>query len=566
MRLAGIALVLAGCSSFDANGIGGDGAVGNNDAAGGCTVTIALTPTMPVVGDHVHAAAVVSGLVGVPTYSWTVDGSASVAYEAPDGSAIGFDVPVPATHEIDLSITGTTSYCAPASTTFDVVDGSGATALYRMRVLPPPGVAAPFEGDILVRAGTSLTRDVPLDPGEDLPGSVTSGAIGVPAYLQFVPASGPPIEAFSAMTTGAFDTHVALATYQVIVVPEIPGLAPRGFAWSPSQQATFAVDAGQPIAGTVTVGGSPLAGAQVQLASSGVPSTIATTAADGSFSVLASFGSGAAVTVSVVPPATSGLARMSASTTLAPPLAIAYSAATPCDLAGATIQRGGVAQPGAQVTIVGGIGTVGTIGGTQASGAVLATVTANGTGVLPSVPVPRAAGLHAIVQIASNDLAVATLDTSACSVSTIAAPAEVANAGTVAAGSAALANARVEATPAGSLALATLVPVDATTGSDGSFMLLLASGATYDVRVADPRGAPFGAIGVSSVPATIALAPPLVISGTISVLGGPGTVTGAAVEVLCASCSGVDAERPIAQAASDAQGHYQLTVADPSSM
>jgi hypothetical protein len=531
-------------------------------------VTIALTPTMPVVGDHVHAAAVVIGLEGVPTYSWIVDGSASTAYEAPDGSAIGFDVPLPATHEIDLAITGATSYCPPTSTTFDVVDGSGATALYRLRVLPPPGVAAPFEGDILVRAGASLTRDVPLDPGEDLLGSVTSvtsGAMGVPAYLQFVPASGPPIEAFSAMT-GAFDTHVALATYQVIVVPEIPGLAPRAFAWSPSQQAAFAVDAGQPIAGTVTAGGSPLAGAQVQLASSGVPSTIATTLADGSFSVLASFGSGAAVTVSVVPPATSGLARMSASTTLALPLAIAYSAATPCDLAGATIQRGGVALPGAQVTIVGGIGAVGTIGGAQGSGAVLATATANGSGVLPSVPVPRAAGLHAVVQIASNDLAVAALDTSTCSVSSIAAPAELANAGTVAVGSAALANARVEATPAGPLALATLVPVDAMTGSDGSFAMLLASGAAYDVRVADPRGAPFEALGVSSMPAAIALGPPLVISGTVSVLGGPGTVTGAAVEVLCGSCSGVDAERPIAQAASDAQGHYQLTVADPSSM
>jgi hypothetical protein len=299
----------------------------------------------------------------------------------------------------------------------------------------------------------------------------------------------------------------------------------------------------------------------VQLVSGGVPSTVATTDSGGNFSVLASFGSGASTTVSVVPPATSGLARMSATVTLGSSVPIAYASATPCDLAGATIQRGGVGQAGAQVTIVGGVASPGTIAGTAATGTVIASATANASGVLPSLPVPNATGLSAVVQIAPNDLAVVAV---ACGVSTITAPAEVGNAGGVTTNSAALANARVEATPAGALALATLVPIDATTGSDGSFAMQLASGATYDVRVADPRGAPFEALGVSSVPASIALGKPLVISGTISV--GPTDLAGAAVEVLCASCSGVEADRPIAQAASDEQGHYQLAVADPGSM
>jgi|HubBroStandDraft_6_1064221.scaffolds.fasta_scaffold34822_3 hypothetical protein len=567
MKAALLAIALVGCGadafspSVDAGT--SDGAM-TSDAGGPCEVSIAITPANPEAGDHVHAMAVVTNLLGVPTYTWTVDGVGSTAYEAPDDSAIGFDVPIAAMHTIDLAITGTISFCPPASLPVDVGAGSGATALYRLRVIAPASyLAPPYETEVLVRAGTPTPRDVGLDPGEDLPGTVTSGTTGVPAYLEFVPSSGPPIEAFSALMTGAFDARVALVPYQVLVVPEIPGFAPRSFAWTPGTPASFAVDAGTTINGSVLApGGGPLANAQVQLASNGVPSTIATTAADGTFSVLAAFSSGP-VSVSVTPPAGSGLARLAATTTLAPPLQIAYAAATSCDLAGDVVQRGGVAQAGAQVTIVGTVASAGTIGGTSATGTVNVTTTANASGVLPSTPVPRAS-LQAIVQVATGDFAVAALDTSGCAAQTIVAPPQVANAGIVAVGTTPLANARVEATPAGTLALATLVPIDAMTASDGSFTLPFASGAAYDVRVNDLRGAPFAALDVATVPASITLGSGLVIEGKVSVLGS--VVTGAAVELLCASCTGLDADRPIMQTATDTQGQYELSVADPGSM
>jgi hypothetical protein len=304
----------------------------------------------------------------------------------------------------------------------------------------------------------------------------------------------------------------------------------------------------------------------VQLASAGLPSTIATTASDGSFSALATFTQGAQITASVVPPAVSGIARLAATSAfvLSQPLQIVYGAATPCDLGGDSVQRAGAGQANAQVTIVGAATTAGTIGGVAATGSVFATATANASGVLPSLLVPRASGLHAVVQVAANDLAVATLDTSACAAQTIVAPAEVVDTGAITLGGTALANVRVEATPVGALAAATLTPIDAMTDSTGNFALALASGGSYDVRIADSRAAPFVALSVASI-GSIALGAGLAITGTVSVDPG-GDVPGAAVELLCASCTGVDADRPIAQAVTDVHGGYALTVADPGSM
>jgi hypothetical protein len=102
------------------------------------------------------------------------------------------------------------------------------------------------------------------------------------------------------------------------------------------------------------------------------------------------------------------------------------------------------------------------------------------------------------------------------------------------------------------------------TDSGGNFALALAAGGSYDVRIADSRAAPYLAPSVASI-GSIALAAGLAITGTVSVDGGA-DVAGAAVELLCASCTGVDADRPIAQAATDVHGGYALTVADPGSM
>jgi hypothetical protein len=563
-----IVALLAGACSFSANelptGDGGPGDGPSTSDAGGCEVTIAINPANPAAGDHVHASAVVTGVQGVPTYAWTLDGSASTAYEAPDDSAIGFDVPAPGTHFITVDLSDTTTSCPEGQLQFDVTAGSGSDALYRLRVVAPSDTAPPFETELVVHADTPTLRDVALDPGESITGTIANGAAGVPAYIEFVPASGPPIEAY-ATATGTFTARVALVAYQVIVEPEVGGLAPRVFGWTYGMPTSFALDAGTTITGTVLgPSNAGLAGAQVQLASGDLPSTIATTAADGSFTALATFTSGSQVAVTVVPPSTSGLARLAATSAfdLSQPLQIAYGAATPCDLGGDSVQRGGAGLGSAQVTIVGAMTGAGTIGGIAATGSIVATATANASGVLPSLTVPRASGLSAVVQVTPSDLAVSAIDTTACTAQPIAAPAELVTTSSVMLGNAALAGVRVEATPAGALAAATLTPVDATSGSDGSLTISLASGGSYVVRIADPRAAPYTA---DSIAPTIELAQGLAITGTVSLDGGA-VVPGAAVELLCASCTGVDADRPIAQTATDVQGNFQLTVADPGSM
>jgi hypothetical protein len=570
-RIAIAVVVLAACSASEKPSQTTDGAVASDGGlmdAGGCQVSIAYTPATPQVGDHVHASAVVTGADGVPTYAWTLDSSAWTQYEAIDDSAIGFDATAAGSYALTVTLTNLTSTCPQGQVDVPVIDASGSDALYRLRVVAASDVAPPFEAALLVHAGTPAERDVELEPGEPVTGSIANGAAGAPAYMQFVPsAGGPAIEAYSAMT-GAFTARVAVGVmYQVIVVPKISGLAPRAFAWMYGLPTSFALDAGQTITGSVLApGGGGLANAQVELASSGLPSTIATTASDGSFSALETFTQGSQITATVVPPATSGIARLAATSTfdLSTPLQIVYGAATPCDLGGDSVQRSGAGQAGAQVTIVGAATITGTIGGVAATGSVFATATANASGVLPSLLVPPASGLHAVVQIAANDLAVAAITTSPCTAQTIVAPAQIANHGTVTLGASALANVRIEATPVGALAAATLTPIDAMTDSSGNFTVALASGGSYDVRIDDSRAAPFIAQGVASV-GSIALAAGLAITGTVSV-DGAAVVSGAAVELLCGSCTGVDADRPIAQAATDVHGGYVLTVADPGSM
>ena len=112
--------------------------------------------------------------------------------------------------------------------------------------------------------------------------------------------------------------------------------------------------------------------------------------------------------------------------------------------------------------------------------------------------------------------------------------------------------------------------VAATTDASGSFSLALASGGRYDVRFVDPlgRGARLVASNVlaTGVPANATLPVALKISGKVSVAGSTSPIANAAVQLLCATCSGIEAARPIAETATDGLSNYRLTVPDPGTM
>ncbi len=568
--------MLAGCAGgADHSGLV-DGNTGGD--AGGCGLTLLFEPAQPVAGDHVKVTAQ-AYTTGVVDYHWQVDGVDNTSYEAADRSAIGFDVPTPVSHTVTVDITPANG-CSQAQQTINVRNPAGAIVQYRMRVVPPAALAPPQEALITVTGGQSADRPFFIDPGAALAGIVTAAGTPTAAYVRFIPVLGP---AFDTVTTGAFATRLQLQMHRVLVIPQDNALAPRLFVWMPGVgPTTFPVDAGTAATGTVLDrGGGPLANAQVQLVQLGVPSTIATTAANGTFTIHHTFDATDPITATITPPPASGLPRLTATAgfDLAVPLQVSYAASpAPCDLAATPVQRGGTNQGGAVVTVVGSLaGTAGTVTtgsiSANATGTVHATAIATGGGTLPSLIVPRA-GLAAVVELGAADFAVAALDTTACTAQTIDAPARIAATGSVSVVQGAtqpvIGGARVEAVPLGALALANLIPVQATTAGDGSFTLALASGAHYELRIFDPqgRGAPldFPDLTATGVPAAPVLAPALAITGHVSVLDNPNPVANASVQILCASCTGVAASQPIAQTATDVTGAYRIAVADPGNL
>jgi len=232
------------------------------------------------------------------------------------------------------------------------------------------------------------------------------------------------------------------------------------------------------------------------------------------------------------------------------------------------VKRGGTNQPGAKVTFVGALpGVAGTIGGVSATGSVHVTATANGAGVLPQTLVPHAV-LSAVVELSATDYALDTIDMTTCAAQTIDAPPLVTRSGTTQVDATTpLGGVRIEATPLGVLAQAEVQPIVTTANSAGAFSIALAAGGQYDVRFVDPqaRAAPFALMSIApaGVPAAVTLPKAMTIFGNVSVTGIANPVVGASVQLLCASCTGVEASRPVAATATDAASNYRVAVPDP---
>lgn len=571
-------LVLAGCgalgapSSPDGGSAGGD-ASGTGDA--GCGTVIAFDPPSPIADPvaTIRAQAQVFGALGVPTYTWSVmhdNADVPTTPAATDGSQIDFIAPTTGPYYVRV-IVGSGSSCSDGYATLIATQDGAPFTDYRMRVVPPAGAGAPpQEWIVQVQGGTSVSRDIALDPGRPVTGTVMNGATGVAAYLRFMPAASPKgyVETFAG-TTGAYATRLLGQNHQVLVVPMAPGLAPALVPWDLGTQ-TLAVTAGNAVTGTVLDGaGTPLAGAQVQLTSdAGVPSTLATTAGDGSFTVRTSFPATTTVDVRVTPPAGRGLPVLAATGAFGSSIAIHYANAATCNLAATPVMRAGAPQASAKVTVVGAIANAGTIGGAAAAGTARITAIADGTGHLPATLVPRAA-LSAVVDLGSGDVAVASLDTQACAAQAITAPAmTTATGATQDAGGHPLAYARIEAVPTGALALAGAPRIEARSDGTGAFALPLASGGRYDVTFSDPRGHNAALVvadaNAAAIPGAAVLGKALAMTGKVSVINNPNPIIGASVQMLCVGCG--PATPPVAEAATGETSTYSLGIPDPGTM
>jgi hypothetical protein len=580
-------LWLAACGGSDFNPVLVDAAGGDSasaDGAPGCSVSVDFDPPMPLAfaGSRVRATAHVENAPGVLGYSWLVRRNTTViAFDnaATDMSAVDFDVALADSYETLVQVTGTSQPC-PATPFFVNSTAPGAkTTQIRVRVYPPSSVAAPpNEKLVLVNGGGNASIGVvTVDPGQ-----IFTGTTGAQAYLRFIPvgARDAYVEGFTA-ASGAFSVRLINQPYDVLVVPTVPGFAPRLFAsWLPG--ANLPLDGGTLVTGHVQDHtDAPLAAAKVQLVVGGVPATLATTDASGNFSVRTSVASGAA-SIEVTAPAATGLPRLVASGTLGSgSLTVDYANAIAIrDLGGAVVRRSGTAQANAQVTIAGTFASAGTVSGAlaaTASGEVRASAIADASGVLPPLRAPDR--LLSAVTVINNTATMSAIDLRGAVPALVDAPplAAITTRITNTTG-AILDGAILEARPKGVLAMAGADEVRAIANASGDVTAALAPGGTYDLLLVDPRGhEPLRVAAprresdqtAADILSVYALPKGLQIKGTIVVAGTQQPIDKGAVQVLCATgaeCTGTVRALPLAEGASSSAGQFAVAVIDPGTM
>jgi hypothetical protein len=574
LRVLLVILLGAGCAEK------ADNAGPTTDGPTGCDVALAFEPQMVLAGPstEVRATAIVNGAPGVNTFTWTVTrGSATVtyAYAQPDQSAITFIAADPGPYHVMVSVMGTSIFCPTAQSDVNASVPGGNVAQLRLRVFPAAPNVPMQEKLVLVPGGAPYALGtVPIESGVTANGTVQNG---VQSYLRFMPvgARDAYVEAFTA-ADGSFTKRVLNAVHDVLVVPMVPGWAPRVIhAWSPGMT-LLALDAGTPITGVVRdPANAPIADAKVQLTLDGVPTTLATTDAAGAFTVLATIPSGGPeVGVDVTPPETTGLPRITASSTaLAPGAAFTIRYASNLvrrDIGGTVVRRGGVAQGGVRVKIVGTIASVATItatGTAMANGEVRIVTATNGGGALPAGTLAPASPLSAVSTIGTT-FAVGAFDLTTSVPSTIDAPATVQlDTQLRDAAQTALPSAILELAPTGSLALAGVPAIRTVANSAGNISVPVPAGGTFDVRASDPlgRAAPLfvGNVATQSLAASYALGPALHVTGSLVTSGNPQPLGRATVQILCTLCTGPERARPIGEGASTSTGAFDVAVEDP---
>lgn len=563
-----VAIVMAAAAAGCAGGLDSGG-------PGDCYSTLVFSPSMPIAGDLVRVEAALS-VGGSYDYDWSVTYQASaVPFDTAqaNGSAIEFTATSAGVYRVQLTPSGGPEACPQIDGELTVLNPSGNTVDVRLHVTPPAGVeAVPIARRLRFMGGGDYAMGpVVLEPGVVASGAVFASGVGAPAYLRFAPVGNEHavVEAYTS-STGTFTARVLDQAHQVLVIPTDTSLAPARLMWTPGDN--LDVGPGAAITGTVVRGGTPVANAKVQLAIDGVPTTLGTTAGDGTFSVRGTLAAGRPVKVVVTPPAATGLPRLEAEGMLDPtaPVTITYAALTLRDVGGATVRRLGVPANSPEVTLV-GTATAGTVtAGTTASATGIArvAVTAGSNGALPSALAPAWA-LSAVVEVAPGDLAVSAFNLTAGVPATIDAPPMLTRA-TAADFGGPLDGARLSLVPAGPLALAGATTVELTAGATGAVTADLASGGTYDVVWSDPAGRAGQRVTPGVAAAALApsytLSPPLHITGTLSVTGSPNKLQGAAVEVRCNTCTGLASERPVFEVTSDAFGEFDVTITDPAPM
>lgn len=278
----------------------------------------------PQVGDTVTYAAVVSGsYTAVDTYSWLVTDSASKTLATGSARTISFAPAAAGDHTVRCQVTLEDGTGLSASATISVSDPSLPQVEYEVEILAPPRNGVPPALQTVTLSGNTPRRELAfdLDAGERVTIRVTDGSAPVPALVK-VYRSGVADPSPMDLHLPAGELQARLrGSVDLLVIPLGGSLAPRlvSSQSTDTKQIDVKVDGGKLVSGVVKRSdGTPLAGATVALHTRGsgtvsIPSTVATTGADGSFQVRTSGGD---ASLNIIPPDSSGLpaATVSAST------------------------------------------------------------------------------------------------------------------------------------------------------------------------------------------------------------------------------------------------------------
>lgn len=564
-------VVAAGCGSQQ----------GSDGDAGTCGVAVQFEPVDAVAPATIIARATVSGASGLLGYTWSVrhDGlDVAVTPRTPDRRDIEFAALEPGVYQVSLEVGGAFPSCPTWQGDVNVRDPGAGVGAVRLRVHPPAAAAPIQERVVVVPGGADFALGtLSVEPGLSTPIAVRDGGGALaPSYVRLRSRATPDV-ALELVTTAAGTERALLAPgrYDALVVPLVGALAPAFVGnWDPALGG-LTVDAGRAVTGRVLdIDGSGLAGARVTIDGDDdtPPSTVATTGADGSFTLAWRGGSGAALTV--VPAVGGGRPRLRVpldTLDAARPLTVRYDAGLVVrDLGGVTARIDGQAVAGGHALVVAELGPVATVGDglvqVAASGTHRDRIAIDGAGRLAPYLIAAGAARAYLVPDAGGPGAVVVFDTRGGS------PPELAGARprtvlatVVDADGAPVAGAQVTAQVATDLAHLGAPTATATTAADGRVTLSLATGAGYDATVLDRRGGRHRAVisGVAVDLGTLTLAPTLVLTGELHVVGQSAGLEQTAVTALCAGCLGLERDRPLGAAVTDVAGAFSLALPDP---
>jgi hypothetical protein len=302
-----------------ATGAGGASGLGGTGAGGaGCLVTIAPVspPSFADIeagpGARMRVRGTVAGARTSPVvWQWTVtfEDLSPRTTTAIDGAGAMVEFPIDkiGTYDIKASVTGD-PLCS-ASRLVTSVAPRPAAFILRANIRGYPVQDTSIE---LASSGPQPTVGIRLDAGVPTTLSPTRAGSGaaLPSYVRItLPASGFNVEGDT--LNGPFVANLlSQVSYDLLIVPsDNPDVAPDLLSGTAASWGSTALDGGIPVAATLRDGaGRPVAGARVVLRRGELPSTIAVSDASGALTLRARAGRLAAF---IVPPASTGLPRIS---------------------------------------------------------------------------------------------------------------------------------------------------------------------------------------------------------------------------------------------------------------